>query len=175
MKEILNEKDIKDKLNEKLIKDFIKDESIFRGFMELYIYCKQSVPEIVCDIRDNLIGVKIDGERLRFYLNKLLNGKWYIKIKEEAKREIFNVKKLDYYKKAIDKTNKTFEKNPTKFKLKTSSTKTDFHSEHIITSSGKIKICLHNLKIKEIDNLLNEIDFLKRKKIKIVNITITQK
>ena len=166
---------MKKTLNEKVIKDFIQDETVFKGFIELFNYCKQSVPEIVCDIRDNLIGVKVDGERLRFYFNKLVNNKWYIKIKEEEKREIFNIKRVDYYKKAIDKTNKIFEKHPIKNKLKNSSTKTTFHSEHIITNSGKIKITLHNLEIKDVDKILKEIEFLKNEKIKTVNLTIIQK
>lgn len=164
---------MKKTLNEKVIKDFIQDETVFTGFIELFNYCKQSVPEIVCDIRDNLIGVKVDGERLRFYFNKLVNGKWYIKIKEE-KQELFNIEKLTIYKQSIDKTNEIFKKNPLKNKLKTPSTNA-FHSEHIITNNGKIYIRIHNLEVNDIDKILKEIEFLKDEGIKKINITISQK
>lgn len=161
-------------LNEEVIKEFIKDENVFNGFIELFYYCRQTVPETVCDIRDNLIGVKIEGERLRFYFNKLNNGKWYISIKD-VKKEQFDYNKLDLYKKSIDKVNKNFEKYPNKNKLKNPQSINTFRSEHIITNNGKLQIKLFNLDIKDVDNILKEIEYLKGENIKKVNLTIMEK
>jgi len=161
-------------IDENVIKNFIKDDVVAKGFLELYSYCKKSVPKSICDIRDNLIGVKVDGERLRFYFNKLTNDKWYIKIKDDV-RELFDISNLDVYKKAIDSLNKKLQKNPTKNKLKSEAKPNSYLSEHVIMRNGKLQIKLYNWEIKDLDKLLKEIDYLKCEGIKKVNLDITQK
>ena len=158
------------------IKDFIEDKDISDGFIELYKYEEMNFSDIEYEIRDNLIGVKLSGERLRFYVNKGKDGKWYFKAADQFRHE-FKLSELSVYKKEIDKANTYFSKNQQRIKLKE---KEVDDGEFIVERSVNIKtgtstVSIKNLNINETEKVLKELKTLADKGIKTVDIRIYSK
>lgn len=158
------------------IKDFIEDKDISDGFIELYKYQESKVTDTEYEIRDNLIGVKCAGERLRFYVNKAKDGKWYFKAMNEIRHE-FNLSQISLYKKEIDKANLFFSKNQTKVKIKERQADNgEFSIDRTVNiKTGTTTVSIKNLNLVETDKVVEELKVLADKGIKAVDIRIYSK
>lgn len=158
------------------IKDFIEDKDISDGFIELYKYEETKFSDIEYEIRDNLIGVKLAGERLRFYVNKGKDDKWYFKAADQFRHE-FKISELSIYKKEIDKANTYFSKNQQRVKLKEREIDDgEFSVERSINAkTGTSTVSIKNLNINETDKVLDELKTLADKGVKTIDIRIYSK
>jgi len=158
------------------IKDFIEDKEVSDGFIELYKYAESDIQEIEYEIRDNLIGAKKPGERLRFYVNKGKDGNWYFKAADQFRHE-FKISELDTYKEEIDKANNYFSNNQQRIKLKEKEVDNgEFSIERSVNvKTGTLTVSIKNLNINETEKVIEELKTLKDKGIKKVDIRIYSK
>lgn len=157
------------------IKDFIEDKEVSDGFIELYKFEENLVPDITYELRGNLIGVKCEGERLRFYLAKARDGKWYFNAKEQVNHELFNVSNIDGYKAIIEKTNKFFVENSKRVKLKEPDSGEFYIERSINPRTGTHSVIVKNLNIDDIDMVVEEIKTLKQKGVSTIDVNIYSK
>lgn len=82
-------------------------------FIELLKYQKRVCPSIILDIRATIIGAKIEGERLRFYVDKqrrIVFSK--LKINDKRYVKSFTDSLLPDFFDAVDESNKYFAEHP---------------------------------------------------------------
>lgn len=157
------------------IKDFIEDKEVSDGFIELYKFEEGIVTDITYEIRGNLIGVKCEGERLRFYLAKAKDGRWYFNVKEQVNHELFNVGNLDNYKIEIEKANKFFLDNSKRVKLKEPDSG-EFNIERSVNAkTGTHSVIIKNLAIDNTELVIEELKALKQKGVSTIDINIYSK
>ena len=129
-----------------IIKDFFEDREISDAFIELFKFVESSVCDIEYEIRDNLIGVKREGEKLRFYVSKSQNGDWYFSVKNK-KREKFNIDNILHYKNQIEYANEYFANNPNLVRLKNTNDSTFEVERAINPKTGVNSIIIKNLNL----------------------------
>ncbi len=109
-----------DRYKEKeMVSHFFDGEiDIVDKFIDLYEYQKKTCPSIILDVRATIIGAKLNGERLRFYVDK--QGRIYFsKLKLEDKRYVkpFKDSSLSDFYIAVDESNNYFKEHPEDVKL----------------------------------------------------------
>jgi len=115
--EKLNDATSNDK--ELVISFFANDIEAADLFMRLYDYQKQTCPDIVIEVRDSIIGLKVVGERLRFYVTHN-NFIFFTRYKPDGDRYIrrFTEDRYQDFIVAIDASNEYFRTNKRDVKLK---------------------------------------------------------
>lgn len=103
---------------EAIYKFFNDDIDTANRFVELYEYQRKTCPDILLDVRSTIIGAKLEGERLRFYVDNQCRIS-FSKLKIEDRRYIkpFTDSLLPEFYKAVDETNKYFIAHPDDVKL----------------------------------------------------------
>lgn len=156
------------------IKDFFESKEISDAFIELYKFEESKVSDIEYEIRDNLIGAKRSGERLRFYINKGKDGEWYFKVKNKERYK-FNIGELSIYKKQIEYVNDYFKNNPGLIRLKKADDG-EFSVERSVNAKTSVNaVVIKNLKLKEKNKVIEELNFLSEKGVQTVDIRIYSK
>ena len=112
------DKEIFIKEKEAIAEFFNNDVDSVNTFLELYEYQKKTCPGILIDIRATIIGVKLEGERLRYYIDKHQRIS-FSKLKIGDKRYVkpFTDSLLPEFYVAVDETNKYFSAHPDDVKL----------------------------------------------------------
>lgn len=89
---------------------FFKDDiDTANTFIELFEYQKKTCPAILLDVRSTIIGVKIEGERLRYYVDKHRRISFSkLKIGEKRYVKPFTDSLLPEFFIAVEETNKYF-------------------------------------------------------------------
>ena len=153
-------------------------------FIQLYNYQLITVEDLILEVRgDQLIGFKREGERLRVYVSRAKDQKFYIKIKS-ATPHLFLPAELVNYQRDIDLNNKLLAKDPTLFKLSS-------HANAVpqkggepsvqaptvdvkLMKSGRKHVTVKNLPIDDASTLLEQLSVLRSEGAKTVTVTVNR-
>ncbi len=94
---------------------FFNDYDATRKFYEIYKYALSKTPDLTLDIRVSIIGVKLTGERLRFYSDSKFNLK-FTKINKTFSLSDEKIDLDDVFE-AVDEVNDYFAKNQNEMML----------------------------------------------------------
>ncbi len=91
---------------------FLGDEEAVKCFLKLYDYQKEKVADSILDVREGLIGVKRNNEKLRFYVTaeRQIRFPKVLRAREVFVEDFLAVNIEEYFK-AIDETNEYFLNN----------------------------------------------------------------
>ena len=89
------------------VMSFFEKKELANIFYKLFLYAKQNKKKLYLDIRSTIIGVKSDGECLRFYSDKIGNIKFF------GIRKSINLceQKMNNLYREVDEVNNIFEKH----------------------------------------------------------------
>jgi len=156
------------------IKDFFQNDVLANCFISLFNYQRLTENDIFLEIRGNdLIGFKKANEKLRLYIVKSENNKFFIKIRS-ATRHLFIPEEMINYQSDIDITNKLYNNEPekttlnstqkkdSKLKPKKNSKSKNIIIESKIMRSGKKRVTIKNLDLSQSQIIIDELKKLSK-------------